>query len=400
MSVNAVCELSGRPIARDVYLERASALLPLLRRFADEDEARRSVHPEVMTALQHAELVRILQPGRLGGAELDLRTMHQVVRIVATTSPSAAWVLMVLIAHGWILGMFDERVQDEVAADPHTILGGSLAPTGQAVSTDGGWRVTGRWSFASGIDHASWSLLGVRCGSDNPSLAGAIHVVVPAADWQISDNWFTMGLKATGSKEIVLSDVFVPSYRAMPSEALYGSDSPWARRHPTRLYVLPVRPALAYHVSAPVLGMAQQFLSDFVETTRTRDDKYTGSRKADSPGLQLRIAESELDIRAADLILDNVAERFDALSQRPHPATVEEVVDLRHCVSYAVRHCRQAVERLFAAAGANSTFNSSPLQTFFGDLTMASHHAAVDYDVNAEQFGRLRLGLPATRPLT
>ncbi len=386
--------------APDFYAAGAEALLPMLRAHEEDNEAERRVHPDVVAAMKQAGLFRILQPRRLGGAECDLRTMHQVVRTLALASSSASWVLMVLLAHTWILGMFDERVQDEIAADdPETVIAGSLAPTARAVRVNGGWRLTGRWPFASGCDHARWSLLGVKVADPHGSLPPAIHAMVPASDYAINDNWFSMGLKGTGSKELVLDDVFVPEYRVVPTHILYGSASDWGRRHATWLHMMPVRAGLAYHVSAPVLGLAQRFLADFVAMTRVRDDKYNGSRKADSPGLQFRIAESELDLRAAELILGKVADGFDGLSRERRVVTPDEMVDLRYCVSYAVQRCRQAVERLFAGAGANAAYDSSPLQSSFRDLSVAVHHGTVDYDVNAEQFGRIRLGLPATRPL-
>ncbi len=402
MSVTATRSASGGVatgrLSPDECVRRAEALLPLLHQHAAADEQTRIVHPDVVAAMREAGLFRILQPSRLGGAELDLRTMHRVVRTLATTSSSAAWILMVLLAHSWILGMFSEQAQDEIASDdPDTIIAGSLAPTARAVRADGGWRLTGRWPFASGCDHARWSMLGVKVAGDDPSLPPAIHALSPVRDYGVSDNWFTLGLRGTGSKELVLDDVFVPEHRVVPTPVLYGSLSPWGRRHPSWLHMMPVRVGLSYHVSAPVLGLAQQFLADFVATARVREDKYVGTRKADSPGLQFRIAESELDIRAAALLLDTVADGFDRLSHERRLATPEEVVEMRYTVSYAVERCRAAVERLFAAAGANATYDVSPLQAFFRDLTVASHHGTVDYDVNAEQFGRIRLGLSPTR---
>lgn len=389
-----------RRTSPDEYVGRAEALLPLLRSHVAEDEANRTIHPDVIAAMKQAGLFRILQPSRLGGAELDLRTMHRVIRTLATASPSASWVLMVLLAHSWILGMFDERVQDEIAAeDPETIIAGSLAPTGRAVRVDGGWRVSGRCPFASGTDHARWNLMGFKVPGEDSALP-AVHVLAPVRDYTVNDNWFTMGLRGTGSKELVLEDVFVPEHRAMPSPLLYGSLGPWGRRHPTWLHMLPVRPGLAYHVSAHVLGMAQRFHTEFVEITRVRNDKYTGTRKADSPGLQFRVAESEFDLRSADLILDRAADGFDTLARDRRLPTTEEFVDLRYSVAYAVQCCRRAVERLFAAAGANATYDSSPLQAWFRDLTVATHHGTIDYDVNAEEFGRVRLGLPPSRPIT
>lgn len=405
MSANPVPHAAPAPWAADVsaetYVERARALLPLLRQHAAAGEHTRQVHPDVVVAMRQAGLFRILQPRRLGGAELPMRAMHQVVRSLATASPAASWILMVMLAHVWILGMFPEAVQDEIAADdPDTLITGSLAPTARAVKVAGGWRLTGKWPFASGCDHAKWNMLGVKVAGGDASLPPAIHVLAPVREYAINDNWFTMGLRGTGSKELVLDDLFVPDHRTMPTPMLYGSLSPWGERHPSWLHMMPVRAGLAYHVSAPVLGLAEQFLATFIETTRVRDDKYTGARKADSPGLQFRIAEAELEVRSAGLLLHQVGDGFDRLETVRRVATEAEMIDLRYTVSFAVRQCHNAVERLFAAAGANAAYDASPLQMLFRDLAVATHHGTVDYDVNAEQFGRVRLGLPATRPIT
>ena len=401
MSVSAIRPMSARDTSHETFVVRTRAILPMLRDLEADNEANRRTHPDVVAAMRAAGLFRILQPSRLGGAELDLRTMHDVVRLLATASSSASWVLMVLLAHTWMLGMFDERVQDEIAADdPDTLIAGSLAPTARAVAVPGGWRLTGKWPFASGCDHAKWSLFGVKVAGADRALPAAIHALVPARDYAIDDNWFTLGLKGTGSKQLVLDDVFVPAHRVLPTVVLYGNASAWGERHPSWLHMMPVRVGLAYHVSAVVLGLAQQFYSEFVSITRVRDDKYTGSRKADSPGLQFRIAEAEIDIRAASLLLDSVADGFDSLSAQRRAATTDEMVESRFAISYAVERCRTAVDRMFAGAGANAAYDSSPLQTLFRDMNVATHHGTLDYDVNAEQLGRIRLGLPAMRPLT
>jgi 3-hydroxy-9,10-secoandrosta-1,3,5(10)-triene-9,17-dione monooxygenase len=402
MSVTAIRTMPTLYTSHEATVARTRAILPMLRALEADNEANRRTHPDAIAAMREAGLFRILQPSRLGGVEGDLRTMHEVVRLLATASASASWVLMVVLAHTWILGMFDERVQDEIAADdPDTIVAGSLAPTARAVPVPGGWRLTGSWPLASGCDHATWSLFGVKVAADgDPSLPAAIHALVPARDYRIDDNWFTLGLKGTGSKQLVLDDVFVPAYRVVPTAVLYGNGSGWGERHPSWLHMMPVRVGLAYHVSAVVLGLAQQFNAEFVAITRVRDDKYTGSRKADSPGLQFRIAEAEMDIRAAALLLDGVADGFDVLSAQRRIATTDEMVEARFAISYAVERCRTAVERLYAAAGANAAYESSPLQALFRDMSVATHHGTIDYDVNAEQLGRIRLGLPAMRPLT
>ena len=386
--------MPGVEMRTGTMVSAAQGLLPLLEGHAAIVEERRSAHPEAVAAMKQAGLFRILQPRRLGGEELPLVAMHQVVATLAQACPATSWVLMVLLAHTWILGMFPEEAQDEIKADdPDTLIAGSLAAAGRAAKVDGGWRVSGRWPFASGVDHARWNLIGVAVPDAGPGMPKQIHVMAPKRDYAVNDNWFTMGLRGTGSKELVLEDVFVPDHRALASATMFGGRSEWAQRHPTWLHMMPVVSGLAYHVSAPILGLSKNVLSAFTERMRVRSDKYTGTSKSESAGLHFRLARSELELRSAELLLEQAGERFLALDAARRLPSVEERADLRFTIAYAVETCRQAVDRLFAAAGANATYDTSVLQQRFRDLNVGTHHAMVDFDGAAEQLGRVRLGL-------
>ncbi len=392
MSLNAA-EASFADETADAFVARADALRPLLAALAPEGEKRRSIHPDAIAAIKAAGLYRISQPRRIGGAELGLRAMHRVVRSLAWGDPAAAWVLMVQLAHTWILGMFPDAVQDEIVADdPDTLISGSLAAAGRAVPADGGWRISGRFPFASGCDHARWNLLGCNVAAEPPH-PRQVHVMAPVRDYTVNDNWFVMGLKGTGSKELVLDDVFVPEHRAIASAVLFKGQSQWAQAQATWFHMMPVVSGLAFHLSGVVLGLCESLHAAFVEQTRDRGDKYTGSRKAESPGLQFRVAESELELRAAGLLLEDVARKFETLEAERRLPTMDERADLRFSIAYAVRRCHQAASRLFDAAGANAAYESSLLQARFRDLNVAMHHAMVDFDGGAEQLGRVRLGL-------
>jgi alkylation response protein AidB-like acyl-CoA dehydrogenase len=392
---------AGQVTTPEEYLARARALASLLADRADATEQRRSADPEMIARIKGAGFFRLTQPRRVGGAELPLKAMHDVVRTLAHGCPSTAWVLMVTLAHTWILGMYPEEVQDEIAADdPDTVISGSLAANGEAIPVEGGYRVSGRFPFASGVDHARWNLIGVHVVGDVPDWSRQIHVMAPVSDYQVNDNWFVMGLKGTGSKELVLDDVFVPARRAMPSGILFNGRAEAALRHPTRLHVLPVITSLGYHHSAVMLGMAESAHALALDRMRVSSDKYTGGSKAERAGLQFRIAEADMEIRSAELLLDQVPQMFDAYAREERLPTLDERAELRFVYAYATKLCRQAVERVFAAAGANACYEISPLQARFRDLTVASHHAAVDFDSAAEQFGRVRLGLkPSSRVL-
>ncbi len=373
---------------------RTEQVRDLLRLHAAATRTDRRVRPEVVAGLREAGLFRLCQPGRIGGWEMGLTEMHRTVATLAETCPAGAWVLMVLTAHTWMLGMFPEAAQDEIAAeDPDTLVAGSLAAAGTAKPVQGGWRVSGRWPFASGCDHARWNLIGVKVepGEDRPT---QIHALAPLRDYRISDNWHVMGLEGTGSKELVLDGVFVPAHRAVATATLFLGRSEAARRHATGLYLNPVACGLAYHVSAPVLGIARAMLRAVLSATATRGDKYTGARKAESPGLQMRIATADAEIRAAAALLAEAGADFTSLSEARQVADIPLRSDLRMRIAYAVQLCRNAADRLFGGAGANAAYLSSPLQALFRDMQVATHHAMVDFDSAAEARGRIMLGLP------
>lgn len=373
---------------------RVEQVRDLLRLHAGATRTDRKVRPENIAAMRETGLFRLCQPGRIGGWELGLAQMHGTVATLAETCPASAWVLMVLTAHTWMLGMFPEAAQDEIAADdPDTLVAGSLAAAGSAKPVQGGWRVSGRWPFASGCDHARWNLIGVKVepGEDRPV---QIHALAPLRDYRISDNWHVMGLEGTGSKELVLDGVFVPAHRTVPTGTLFLGRSEAARRHATGLYLNPVASGLAYHVSAAVLGIARAMLREMLSATAVRGDKYTGTKKAESAGLQMRIATADAEIKAAAALLAEAARDFTLLSDARQVADVPLRSDLRMRITYAVQLCRNAADRLFAAAGANAAYLSSPLQGLFRDMHVATHHAMVDLDSAAEARGRILLGLP------
>ncbi len=379
----------------ETLVARARALRPLLLANAAETIARRHVHPANVAALKEAGFWEIARPARIGGTELDLRTVHRVTAELAQACPSTAWVLSVTSAHTWLLGMFPEACQDEVASDdPDTVISGTLAAQGVARKVPGGWSVSGRWKFASGCDHARWNMIGARVAGDDRSLPRAIHVVAPARDYAIDDTWFVVGLRGTGSKDLVLDEVFVPEHRAMSTLTVFGENGPWAERHASPIFRVPVPPGLSFHICGPVLGIARAALAAHVERTRVRPEVYTGGQKAHSVGQQMRIAEADMAIRAADALMEQIADVFDDYGARREKPDVTKRSELTMMAAWAVRQCREAVQRLYDGAGGGAAHDGEPLQGFFRDMSVGSHHAMVDFDTAAEAWGRATLGLP------
>ena len=401
MPANATASSTAAHRAEPDYVARARALRPLLAANAAETNARRQVHPDNIAAMKQAGFFEIARPARIGGRELDLRVLHRVTVELAQACPSTAWVLAVTSAHTWILGMFPEACQDDVAADdPDTVISGTLAAQGVARRADGGWRLSGRWQFASGCDHARWNLIGARVESDDQAQPKQIHVMAPTRDYAIDDTWHVLGLRGSGSKDLVLDDVFVPDHRAMPTGTLFAGRGPHAGRHASPLYLVPVAPGLAFHLCGPVLGMARGAWAAHVERTRTRGDKYTGGQKAHSVGQQMRVADADMSIRAAAALMEQIAGIFDEHGARREVPDLTARAELKMLAAYAVKLCREAVQRLYDGAGGGAAHDSLALQGFFRDINVGSHHAMIDFDGAAETWGRIALGLsPGTTVL-
>lgn len=350
--------------------------------------------------MAEAGLWRILTPRTYGGDEAGLRAQIDTVMVVAAADPAAGWVQMVSNAHVWMVGNFPVECQEEVfAAGPDCRIPGTLAAQGRATRVEGGWRLDGRWQFASGVDHGDWLLIGAIADELPDSPSRALHVVVPKSDLVVDDTWYTLGLRGTGSKDLVAEGVFVPEHRSLPTRLLFDGLSAHGEGHATHINRLPVLVCLGVQFAGAITGIAEGALQLHVERTRTRREVYTGARKAEDVGAQMRVAESATELRLARTLTTTAADRCDEVAVTGDRLTVEERAELKWHAAYVAELCRRATERIFASAGAHAIYDDSLLQARFRDVNTACHHAVADFDGNARMFGRVLLGLDPGTPL-
>ena len=378
----------------------AEAIAAALAANADESELGRRVSPSSVQAMAAAGLWGILTPRTYGGAEAGLRAQVDALLVTAAADPAAGWVQMVSNAHCWMVGSFPVPCQEEVfAAGADIRVPGTLAAQGKATRVDGGWRLSGRWQFASGIDHGDWVMIGAVADHLPESTDRGLHVLVPKADVFVDDTWHTLGLRGTGSKDIVADDVLVPEHRAIPTRLVFDGLSPHGERHATHVNRLPVLVCLSVQLAGAVIGIARGALDLHVARTVARREVYTGRSKAESTGAQLRVAESTSELTTAALLTRAAADRCDEVGRTGERLTLAERAELKWHAAYAVELCRRATDRVFAGAGAHAIYNDSELQSRYRDVNTACHHAVVDFDANAETYGRVRLGLDPGTPV-
>lgn len=380
------------------YQDAIESVLPVLSAHREATEAGRSVALESIAALKSAGLARLLRPSRNGGHGASLRAQVHACAELARACPASSWVLMVCGAHNWMSGGFSQQCRAELFdSDPDLLIPGTLASQGQFKKAEGGWRLSGRWQFCSGVDHSPWLLIGAGRAKDSSGGPGSLHVILPREEVDVDDTWHTLGLRGSGSKDVVLDDVFVPAHRAEATGALFAGRSPHVHDHENSgLYMIPVLCSLSTQLGGTVLGMAREMLSLFIEKTRVRPDIYSGEgggAKARRGTMQRRVAEAAGEITSAELLLGRNCDLFDEITTAKQVVDDEAQALIRWQSSYAVELCRRAVERLYAGAGAHAAYNDSLMQQYYRDVMMATHHAAVDMDSAAELQGMRLLGV-------
>jgi 3-hydroxy-9,10-secoandrosta-1,3,5(10)-triene-9,17-dione monooxygenase len=374
-------------VTREELRRRTAALMPILQERAARTEQLRQMPPETVQDLVSSGLIRIGNPQRYGGLGVEYDAAFEVGWELGRACGSTAWCYCLWTVHNWWVGHFPALAQEEFfASGPDTLASSALNPTrGQAEPVAGGLRISGHWSFSSGCDAASWAMLAV------PRPNGLLWTLLPRSDYDILDTWFTSGMRGTGSKDVVVRDVFVPEHRTLdPSRAGDGEWTGW-ELHRRLSYRLPLRCMTGWDLVAPLIGIAQGAVDAF--TARLRGTSGPG-RTADSVLVQVRLAEAAVEVDAARELHRRAIRDMLGKAERGEEFTNLERARYRRDKTFAARLCVQAVNRLFEASGGGAIFESEVIQRGHRDIHAASHHQGISWDAAAEDFGRQALGLP------
>jgi alkylation response protein AidB-like acyl-CoA dehydrogenase len=349
-------------------VSRAESLRSTLEQHAEETDRLRRLPDGIVTALKETGLCRLMIPKRLGGFETDIHTYIAVMAELGRGCGSTAWVASLINVCAWLTGLFPERAQQDVfGADRDAWVAGSLAPHGTATPVDGGWRVSGRWMWASGSLHAQWAACGIHMNDEKGETANLGLSLMPMSDLAIEDTWFMAGMKGTG-------------------EAVY------------RVALVPVTVLI---LIGSQLGIARAALELAVAKGHTRGITHTNyGRQVDSAGFQIQIAEAAMKIETASLHAFRAADDLDRASQGGrHPELVERA-RVRTDTALVAKYCREAVELLVSAHGTSSLADWNRMQRLWRDVHVASHHAITEWQVNLEIYGKALLGVePNITPL-
>ncbi len=381
------------------YVERARTLAPVFKERAADTEELRRLPPQTEQDLHEAGLFRILQPARVGGAELDYVALIDIAEELAKGDAAVAWNVTNLGSHHWMIGMFNQQAQNAIwEKDRDALIASSfIFPCGKAEKVEGGYRLKGRWPFSSGVDPSTWNMLAGMVTSDDGRPEHRVFLL-PEDDYKIIDTWFTTGLKGTGSKDVTVDDVLVPDHMTLAVSDVSGGPTPGSDVNDGPLFRLPVFALFPFVLSGCALGNAQGCLDDFVENTRNRASKYNQAKLVDFQSIQIKIAEAGAKIDAARRIMRSICIEAMDDARAGHVPDMLTKTKYRRDGAFSVRLCTEAVDLLFAASGAGGLFSKDHLQRQFREAHAIAAHIAFSFDAAGANQGRVELGLPSENP--
>ncbi len=384
MSVS-LAEPARATITREDAVLRARRLAAEIAPFVDEAEAIRRVPAAAVEAMAASGLLPLVRPAHWGGFDSDWITLLDCVAEVSRVSGSMGWCFGFLMQHQWVLGYFPEPAQAAVygrRADPRIVT--SFGAFGKAEPAPGGYRLAGDWSFGSGGDHCDWAIVGAPIVGGP---GGMRWFLLQPGQFHMRDTWNSVGLKGSGSNNIVVEDAFVAEDFTLDLGAAYSGHAPGSAFLDGPLQRAPLSSQFQFGLLSPMIGIARGAYETFVAFSRDRVGGLGGTRVAESPLLQARVGEAAAEIDAAYAILERI-NRGVLSGELATPAVGARVGrDFGFCARLMV----QAVDRLFAAAGARGLSESSALGRHWRDIHAISNHVALNTETLFQGFGRQAL---------
>ncbi|MCW2780845.1 MAG: Acyl-CoA dehydrogenase, type 2, C-terminal domain [Marmoricola sp.] len=375
-------------------LDGVRDLLPTLRERADEAERLRVIPDASIKELEETGFFRLLQPKRFDGFESDPIDFYKAVRDIASACGSTGWVSSVIGVHPWQVALFPDEAQQAVwGEDTSTRLSSSYAPTGKASLTDGGYQLSGKWSFSSGCDHAQWVLLGGLVFNDEGQVVDFKTFMVPRESYQILDVWNVVGLRGTGSNDIVVDDVFIPEAFTLSMSDTGRCFGPGQQQNPSNLYKLPFHSIFTSTITTPIIGIATGAYAEHVEMQQKRvRAAYLGEKAALDPFAAVRIARASSEIDAAWALLMNNIREEQALVEKGEKIPLSLRLKVRRDQVLGTARAIEAIDSLFEASGGRALAEGTYLQRAWRDAHAGRVHAANDPERALQMYGASEFG--------
>jgi 3-hydroxy-9,10-secoandrosta-1,3,5(10)-triene-9,17-dione monooxygenase len=386
--------VASRNADADKFLTDITALLPGIRARAEQTERLGVVADDIVQALADAGVFRAVQPRQWGGLELDHATFYEGMVLIASACGATGWVASVVGVHPWQVALFANEAQREVwGDDPDARIASSLAPTGAVQRVDGGFHMSGRWHFSSGIDHCGWVLLGAVL-PDEGSGAEFRTFLVPRRDFSIDhDSWNVTGLAGTGSKDLVVPGAFVPEHRTHSIVDVHHGRDPGFAVNDRPYFRLPWRLVFGYTIAAPAIGAALGAVDAFIDNNRMRVSAYGGPPVALDPAVNRPLARALIAIDTARTRLGATWTELQSILDAGQTIPYERRVQALYEAALAHHSCTGAIHDLVGVNGGRTMRADSALQRYFRDLLAMRNHPAANLEFSGNLYAQAKLGV-------
>jgi 3-hydroxy-9,10-secoandrosta-1,3,5(10)-triene-9,17-dione monooxygenase len=387
------------PPSHDELWGRARELLPVLKERAARCEELRRIPDETLRDFHDAELFRLQQPKRVGGAELEFTTIVTFGALLARACASTSWNWVNFTAHHMMLGMFPPEAQKDIwgrSADA-LIASSFVFPAAKARKVKDGYVISGRWPFSSGVDPSDWNMLAGLAWLDENAPPEQRVFLLHRSQYKIIDTWYAGGLRGTGSKDVEATEQFVPEHMTLAVSDTKGGPTPGSAVNPGPLFKMPVFALFPYMLSGVALGIAEGLIDEFT-SVGTRTGKMTGARIAEIQSTQIRFSEATAYARASRAAqIGNCDDAWRLISRGEVP-DIKTKARYRLEGAYAVDWAVRAVDVMFGLAGAAGLYESGSAARAFRDAHAVKQHFSFNTDIAGTTHGRIALGLPSDNP--
>ncbi|KAA0969565.1 acyl-CoA dehydrogenase [Aureimonas fodinaquatilis] len=373
---------------------RANELVPTLMERAAHVEELRQLSPENVADLHSTGLFRMLQPRAIGGSESPYQSLITIGAILARGCASTAWNLTNISSHHWMLAMFPEAAQNRIwDEDPDALIGSSfIFPAGKVKRAPGGYLLSGRWPFSSGVDVCEWNMLSGILREEGKAPDYRVFLVHRSA-YEIIDTWHTTGLKGTGSKDVAIDEVFVPEEMTVSAADLKGGPTPGSHIHASPLYRIPVFALFPAILSGVGLGNAEAALDEYTDRSSTRSSSYTGLKLGELQSTHIRIGVSGARLAASRRTMLDICDTATYNAEKGSIEDIQTKLAYRRDLAYATTLCTDVVDEVVTASGGAALYLSNPLQRRFRDGHGVAAHIAFSLDAATAAFGRVAVGM-------
>jgi 3-hydroxy-9,10-secoandrosta-1,3,5(10)-triene-9,17-dione monooxygenase len=384
----------------EAVLQRACDLIPTLRARAEETERLRELPPATTADLRRTGVHRVFQPARFGGSEAPFRIGVEVLAALGRGCASTAWVVVQNMTHNLMLAHWPDAAQQEVwGGQPDALLSGILIPgVGRARRVPGGYVLSGRWPFVSGVNVCDWALFTAFVPNDQGEPEDR-HFIIPRREFAILDTWYAVGLRGSSSNDVAVDEVFIPEHRSITVADLKGGAvSPGSRHNTAPIYRAPLYAFFGMYIAAAALGAAEATVEHYLAQVRRRVATMTGGAMAQYTTQQVKVAEAAASVETARMLLLACADEGMAITAAGRLPTDAERTRFRCHAAFAGKLATRAVEIVWEAGGGSAIYDANPISRGFRDVTTANRHTTQAWDLNAATHGRVLLGLPLDNP--